>query len=131
MSEEQNQKSVLNKYNLPTTPRPEITEEEEKRAYSIIKGRGGYLLMLEFRFKNGDGAAFGYSYFAGMSFDASGKLEIYFAGNKVTVTGRNLKPVFDGLLVHSVGFLREMDESSDSLPETETFIESIKIEPLR
>lgn len=123
---EQQRESVLGRINTPTTPRLEPLPEDEHKAYSLV--RGGHGLMLEVRYKNGNYAAFSYSYLVGINFDASGEMRIRFAGNKLTITGRNLKPVFDGLLHHSIGYLREMDIERDNLPETETFIDSITLE---
>lgn len=121
-------RSVLDKYNIGSKSADAEAPEAEQRAFSILRGVGKHLLMLELRRKTGDCVGLGYSYFAGMEFDASGVLVLYFTTHKVTVRGRNLRPVYEGLLDHSVGFLQEEDERYNDVPEGETVITSILAE---
>lgn len=101
---------------------------DERRAYSVIRGRRGQLLMLEFRFANGNRMALGYPYLVGVDFDLSGSLVLQFSGRVVTVEGSNLLPVYQALLNHSVGYLQELDAERDAVTEGEPFIEGIKVE---
>jgi hypothetical protein len=120
---------ILDRYSLQE-PTHEHKDGVEHPAYSVIRGVGGHVLMLEVILKTGDSSAFGYSYFAGMHFDISGKLTLFFSGNKITVTGCNLRPIYEGLLNHSIGFLREENETPIPRNKSDTFIQSIKIERL-
>lgn len=101
---------------------------EERRAYSVIRGRRGQLLMLEFRFANGNRMALGYPYLVGVDFDLSGLLTLQFSGRVVTLEGSNLLPVYQALLNHSVGYLQELDAERDTMTEGEPFVQGIKVE---
>lgn len=101
---------------------------EERRAYSVIRGRRGQLLMLEFRLANGNRMAMGYPYLVGIDFDLSGVLALQFSGRTVTVEGSNLMPVFEALLNHAVGYLQELDAERDQMEEGEPFIQGITVE---
>ena len=101
---------------------------EERRAYSVIRGRRGQLLMLEFRFANGNRTALGYPYLVGVDFDLSGVLVLQFSGRTVTVEGSNLLPVYEALLNHAVGYLQELDAERDTVTEGEPFIQGMKVE---
>ncbi len=101
---------------------------EERRAYSVIRGRRGQLLMLEFRLANGNRMALGYPYLVGVDFDLSGVLVLEFSGRTVTVEGSNLKPVFEALQNHAVGYLQELDAERDQMEEGEPFIQGITVE---
>lgn len=104
----------------------EETGEDRRKCFSLVRGVKGRIFMLELRFRAGDRLALGYPYFMGMEFDASGVLRLFFSGYVVNVTGRNLAPLYEGLLDHAVGYLQELDEDYDQLPPDEPFILSIQ-----
>lgn len=101
---------------------------EERRAYSVIRGRRGQLLTLDIRFANDNRLALGYPYLSAVEFDASGILTLHFAGRRVFVEGMNLGPVYEALLNHAVGYLQELDAERDQVSEGEPFIQSVKVE---
>ena len=100
---------------------------EERRAYSVIRGRRGQLLTLDIRFANDNRLALGYPYLSAVEFDASGTLTLYFAGRRVMVEGINLGPIYEALLNHAVGYLQELDAERDQMSEGEPFIQSVTI----
>ncbi len=117
-------------------PAPELvvsdTEPGEvvdaRRAYSVVRGRRGQVLMLELRFMNGNRMALGYPYLVAVEFDASGTIVLEFSGRNVTIEGINLGPVYGALVNHSVGYLQELDEERDAVSEGEPFIQGITVE---
>jgi hypothetical protein len=117
-------------------PAPELvvsdTEPGERveghKAYSVIRGPRGQVLMLELRFMNGNRLALGYPYLVAVEFDASGTIVLQFSGRVVTVEGIGLGPVYSALLDHRVGYLQELDAERDSVDEGEPFIQAIKAE---
>lgn len=100
---------------------------EERRAYSVIRGRRGQLLTLDIRLANGNRLALGYPYLAAVEFDASGILTMEFSGRRVIIKGISLGPVYEALLNHAVGYLQELDAERDQVMEGEPFIQSIEI----
>lgn len=100
---------------------------EERRAYSVIRGRRGQILTLDIRFANGNRMGLGYPYLSATDFDASGVLTLHFAGRRVIVEGIHLEPVYEALLNHAVGFLREQDAERDAMIEGEPFIQCITV----
>jgi hypothetical protein len=103
---------------------------EERRAYSVVRGRRGQVLMLELRFMNGNRLALGYPYLVAVEFDLSGIITLQFSGRVVTVEGVNLGPVYMALLNHSVGYLQEQDAERDVMQEGEPFIEAIRADAI-
>ena len=65
--------------------------------------------MVEFRLLNGNAKALAYSYLVALDMDPSVGIRMDFSGYTVAITGRNLRPLFDGLCAQRVAVVREMD----------------------
>lgn len=105
-------------------------EVENRRAYSILRGRNAYAAMLDIRLLTGDRIGLAYHSLIAVSFDASGVVRLAFATHAVTVEGRNLAPLYDGLLRHVIRHIECADPRFDDAPEEETFISAIAVQAL-
>lgn len=103
--------------------------EIQKRAYALLRGNR-YVIMLDIRHKTGDCDALPYHALEAVSFDASGILTLTFSRCEVTLEGRYLYPIYEGLVQHAIRYIQESDGNAD-LPgdgeQFETVIESIVI----
>lgn len=92
-------------------PQPGHTPDgAEVDSFSVISADRAQKVMCEFRMKTGDAVALAYSYLVRASFDRSGVIEIDFSAHRVRLSGRNLAPVFAGLVAQRVAVVTEMDE---------------------
>ena len=91
----------------PVTPPEEIEGVEEDRCYAKLRGPRQAALMLEVRFADGNGEAFDYGLLGRVRFDPSDGLVLGFAAGTVTIRGKNLRPVFDGIVSHRVTWVGE------------------------
>ncbi len=85
-----------------------------------------YMLSLEKQ--DGTHQAFGYPYLVKIHFNPSQGIVITFTEAKVTLEGRNLAPIYNGLVNHTIKTLQEVHEEYDELPEDEIVINQIIIE---
>lgn len=84
------------------------------------------LPMLDFRGHNGTSFALPYSQLQSIAYDPMEGVSLEFREHKIRLHGRNLRPLYDHLLLHRVTFVQE--EDFDATPETETFIDRIIVE---
>ena len=83
--------------------------------------------MLDLRCLPSLNMALSYSYLMSVAFDPSGELILLFTSHRVTVKGKNLCPVYDAALTHTLRYLQE--ENPDYEGEgAETFISEIATE---
>jgi hypothetical protein len=75
---------------------------EDYLCYSRLRGIRSVAFMLEMRMVNGDSEGFDYGLLNRCRFDRSEGLTLYFAGGTVTIRGKNLRPLFEGILTHRV-----------------------------
>src|ERR1700722_19712835 len=87
----------------------EVEPEKPSEAFSIISADRQQKVMIEFRLLNGNAKALAYSYLVAADLDPSEGIKLDFSGYAVTITGRNLRPLFDGLVAQRVAVVREMD----------------------
>jgi hypothetical protein len=85
-------------------------DEQEAEAFSTLSADRQHKVMLELRFQAGNARAFAYSYLVSIDFDPSQGIRIDFSGYEVRITGRNLRPLFAGLVAQRVAFVVEMDD---------------------
>lgn len=78
--------------------------------YSVLSADRAQKAMCEFRLKGGNAVALAYSYLAKAEFDPSRGIVLDFSAHTVTLTGRNLAPVFAGLVAQRVAVVTEMDD---------------------
>ena len=85
--------------------------------------------MVTFRLLGGNAKALAYSYMVAADFDPSEGIKLDFSGYTVQITGRNLRPVFDGLVAQRVAVVREMDalQADANLGDKATVVTGIKI----
>lgn len=102
-------------------------EESDYRAFGINRNRR-QVLMLDVRVLSGERLALGYPYLNSIFFDASGVIVLSFGSHNIRIEGRNLAPVYEGLLNHAVRYVQEENPDLErDISETETFISSIEI----
>jgi len=126
-------KEIVEKYtgiSMPQDDEPSpLTDpaQGEHGSYSKIEAKGT-AVTLDLRKKTGDRETFPYSYLIRMRFDKSGIITLKFSDTKVTITGRNLTGLYDGLKDYKVPSIQEGDDRYDEASEDETFISCIEIE---
>jgi hypothetical protein len=79
-------------------------------AFSTLSADRQRKVMVEFRRLNGNAKALAYSYLVSADFDPSKGITLDFSGYSVTITGRNLRSVFHGLVTQRASHVSEMDE---------------------
>ena len=83
-------------------PAAEEMEAEEHLCYSKLRGPQSVAFMLELRAAAGDSNGFDYGLLSRCTFNRSDGVTLYFAGATVTIHGKNLRPLFEGILTHRV-----------------------------
>lgn len=79
-------------------------------AYSMVSADRRQKLMLELRLKTGNATALAYSYLVSVTLDPSQAIVMDFSGYEVILSGRNLGPLFAGLVAQRVAVIREIDD---------------------
>jgi hypothetical protein len=107
----------------------EFEQEDASAAFSIISADRQQKVMVDFRKLNRNRKALGYSFLAACEIDPSEAIKMDFSGYEVTITGRNLDPLYDGLVAQRVAWVRVMDElhADANLPEGATVVTGIEI----
>jgi len=106
--------------NKPAT----AAEEEAERFFGFVVG-ADRAHNLEFRKAAGSWPFIEYSYLRGGELVHAGEFILRFAtGERVTVRGRHLRPLFDKILRHRATWLREGGED-DKASDGELFIDEI------
>jgi hypothetical protein len=114
----------------------ESVEEERLPSYSVVSADRQRKLMVEFRLLTGNSKARAYSYLVAADFDPSQGIVLDFSADKVTIKGRNLRPLYDALVAQRVAVVRELDElqaKASGIQEKATVVTKIEIaevEPL-
>jgi len=110
----------------------EEPEQEVSKAFSKISADRMQKLMLELRFLGGNAKAFAYSYLVSASLDLSEGIRLDFSGYVVTISGRNLRPLYDGLVAQRVAVIREMDafQAAANMPDSDTVVTGITIKAI-
>lgn len=107
--------SVLERYTSKRSEQSVATEQEELAgatdlgAFGVLRGVRERAMCLELRRKDGNIAAFSYTYLFRADFDPSAGITLHFGGSPVKITGRNLnveiRPnirLFEAILRHRV-----------------------------
>ncbi len=84
--------------------------------------------MVDFWGADGVRYALAYSDLHSVILPSTTTIQLRFREHEVTVRGRNLAPVYQDLVAHRVTAVREDD--FDVVAETDTFVESVTIEPI-
>lgn len=85
-------------------------EAGSSEAYSVLSADRAQKTMCEFRLKTGNAVALAYSYLVKAEFNPSLGIELDFSAHVVKLTGRNLAPVFAGIVAQRVAVVTEVDE---------------------
>jgi hypothetical protein len=112
-------------------PAEEEPPEAAGRAFSMVSADRRQKLMLELRFKSGNSTALAYSYLVSADLDPSKSIVMDFSGYAVTLAGRNLRPLFAGLIAQRVAVVCETDDlqAEAMLPSDATVVTSIGVTP--
>ena len=94
----------------PLTAADEPGDEPGKDPFSVLSADRMQKVMCEFRLKTGNAVALAYSYLVKAEFDPSSGIDLDFSAHKVRLTGKNLAPVFAGLVTQRVAVVTEMDD---------------------
>jgi hypothetical protein len=101
--------------------------ETDDRFFGHIDGPESRAAMIDFRGTDGTCYALAYTELLSVVLTSPQCIVLEFRKHKVVVRGRNLMPVYRGLVAQKITYLREDD--IDVSPESETFIDSMAIEP--
>ncbi|HEX3146655.1 MAG TPA: hypothetical protein VHR66_01045 [Gemmataceae bacterium] len=98
-------------------------------AFSVISADRQQKIMVEFRFKDGNAKARAYSYCVGIDYNPSEGIKMDFGEQEVRLSGRNLEPLFAGLVSQRVAVVREMDKlhAEAIVPEKNTVVTRIEV----
>jgi hypothetical protein len=109
----------------PDPPAPADADD----AYSVVSADRQHKLMVVFRFKDGNAKALAYSYLVGIDFDPSEGIVLDFSAYEVRVSGRNLAPLFAGLVAQRVAVVQEQDDlqAEATLPKDATVVTGIVV----
>ncbi len=97
-------------------PADEVVREVEEIAegsdetFSTRSADRNQKVMLELRKKTGDATALAYSYLVRADFDPSEGIVLDFSAYTVRLSGRNLRPVFAGIVAQRFAFVQETDD---------------------
>ena len=108
----------------------EITEKVEAFEPSPFFGidhARNYPACLDLRLSNGNYKALPYTYFIEISYEPSEGIEIITTTKKVTVTGRNLRLLYNFLVSYRVKFV-QANIGNDLTEDKSLFVRDIKIE---
>lgn len=100
------------------------------QAFTLVLEHQTFAQELDICLRSGDHWAFPYAYKTSIQFDLSGKLIIHFTTHTITITGRNLMALYNGLIQHRISQISELDHTFDDLPEESVVITEIKIKQL-
>lgn len=103
--------------------------DQASACYSVVSADRMRKVMLELRFKTGDSEAIAYSYLLSVAFNPSEGIRLDFGGKLATITGRNLRRLYDALVAQRAAFVREIASEHDevAVPEDEVLVRKITI----
>jgi hypothetical protein len=107
----------------------EFEPDKPTAAFSLISADRQQKVMVEFRMMSGNAKGLAYSYLVAVDYAPGEGIKLDFSGYAVAITGRNLRPLVNGLLAQRVAVVREMDElqAEANLGEEATVVTGIKI----
>lgn len=107
----------------------EVTPDGDK-FFSILIGEGMQENFLELQFRNGLQTCFSYTDLLWFNHDPeSGSLDLEFGGFLITIKGRGLRPLFQGIKNKRVAWVREAASELQDHKDNETYVEEITITP--
>ena len=111
-------------------PSEEAADEIESHScYAKLRGQRSVAFMLELRKAAGDCEGFDYGLLSRCTFDRSAGVTLFFAGGTVTIRGKNLRPLFEGVLMHRVMWVAVAAEPEKVAHDPEaTVVTGIEVE---
>jgi hypothetical protein len=107
-------------------PAAAAEEEASERFFGFVTGVQDRAHNIEFRKDGGAWPFLEYSYLIGGEAIHAGEFVLRFAtGERVTVRGRNLRPLYEKLLRHRVTWVRDA-VSDEKAPDGELFVDEIE-----
>jgi hypothetical protein len=114
---------------LPTAAEDADEGTEEHLCYAKLRGLHAVSFMLELRMAAGDSDGFDYGLLSRCTFDRSAGLTLFFASGTVTIRGKNLRPLFEGILTHRVSWVAvAADPATVSRDPEATVVTAIEVE---
>ena len=119
---------ILNQRRAKEAAADESTEND--KFFSVLRAEGLQEHFLELQFRNGLQTCFNYSDLLWFSNDPeSGCLDLEFGGFLITIKGRGMGKLFQGIKSKRVAWVKEADSSLQDHKDNECFIEEIGITP--
>ncbi len=106
--------------------RKEREGKEDKPAYSLTRD-SRQSITLDLHFRNGKRKSRGYHHLMDIDLESPAEMMLRFTHMTITLTGRNLLPLYKALSDHRVRTITETGEEQDNLPEEETVIYKIAV----
>ncbi|TLD71468.1 hypothetical protein FEM03_08050 [Phragmitibacter flavus] len=109
---------------------PVPAESEDDKFFSILVGEGNQEHFLELRFQNGLQTCFSYDGLIWFNHDPeTGCIDLEFGGFLVTIKGRGLRPIFNGVKGKRVAWVKEADSEMQDHKGNDCYVEAITITP--
>jgi hypothetical protein len=110
----------------------EFEPEDTQAAFTNLSADRQHKLMVVFRYLDGNAKARAYSYLCAADYNPSEGIQLNFSADIVTLTGRNLGPLYNGLCAQRVAVVRQMDplHADANLPAEATVVTGIEIKPV-
>jgi hypothetical protein len=86
-----------------------------------------YAYMVDFEISSADAIVLPYGYFISAYFSNNSTLEIKFNNWEVTICGRNLRPIYKGIVRQKLKYVRMAAENELDSNEYDSFVSSIKV----
>ena len=107
----------------------ELTPDGDK-FFSILIGEGMQENFLELQFRNGLQTCFSYTDLLWFNHDPeSGCIDLEFGGFLITIKGRGLRTIFNGMTGKRLAWVKEADSNLQDHKDNEFFVEEISITP--
>lgn len=108
-------------------PRNRLQKDvKASKFFALTKQKDERAIALNCVFSDGTQKAFMYAYMSSYNFDPSIGIEIISTDGSITIKGRNLQPIYDGLLRHKIRWVKQfLNEIEDDTPEDECFVNFI------
>ncbi len=98
--------------------------------YSVLRGEGLFEQFLELQFSNGMQSAFSYGDLHWFNHDPdAGCMDCQFGEFLITIRGRGLKRIFQGIKGKRIAWIKEADSTMEDHPGNECYIEEILVIP--
>ena len=105
----------------------QYSDKSEGEAAFGMRGQRLASKMLELRLKTGEVFAISYHWLQSVHFVPESVIKVSFSTHEVEITGRHLGDLYKGLLENKIPYVQEGISVHDLSPESEPFVDSIKV----